>query len=179
MINHMKMNINELLFDEVKNKLFDLPTDLLFKKVSENFQNENLQYFGMCFCQKRLMDAYNCTFEEFKTPQFIISDCFFAGILARKLYNINDTDDAIIEIRNILTEQTLSVFDILKGWFVGEVDFFEKSFNFIEKSILKMEKYTNLVGERGCLQDSLSIMYAFFLFGTVLSVQINSDSEII
>lgn len=158
MISYMEMNINEAIFDEVKNKLFDLPTYPLFKKVPEIFQNENFQYFGMCFCQKRLLDAYNCTFKEYKTPKSVIFDCFFAGVLARKLYNINDTDDAIIEIRNILTEQTLSVFDILKGWFVGEVDFFEKSFNFIEKSILKMEKYTNLVGERGCLQDSLSIL---------------------
>ena len=96
------MNINEALFNEVKNKLLDLPTDPLFKKVSENFQNENLQYFGICFCQKRLLDAYNCTFKEYKTPNSIISDCFIAGVLARKLYNINDTDDAIIEIRNIL-----------------------------------------------------------------------------
>ena len=175
----MKMNINEALFDEVKNKLLDLPTDLLFKKVPENFQNENLQYFGMCFCQKRLLNAYNCTFKEYKTPNSIISDCFFAGVLARKLYNINDTDDAIIEIRNILTEQTLSVFDILKGWFVGDVEFFEKLFKLIEKSILKMENHTNIVGERSCLQDSLSIMYAFFLFGTALSIQMNSNSEII
>lgn len=173
------MNINEALFEKVKNELFDLPTDLLFKKVPENFQNKEIQYFGVCYCQKRLLDAYNCTFKEYKTPNSIFSDCFFAGVLAKKLYNINDTDDAIIEIRNILTEQTISVYEILKGWFVGEVEDFENLYDFIEKSISKMENYANLVGEKGCLQDSLSIMYAFFLFGTVLSVQINSDSEII
>lgn len=175
----MDMNINEALFEKVKNELLDLPTDPLFKKNPENFQNEGFQYFGICFCQKRLLDAYNCNLEEFKTPKSVIFDCFFAGILARKLYNINDTDDAIIEIRNILTEQTLSVFDILKGWFVGEVEDFENLYDFIEKSISKMENYANLVGEKGCLQDNLSIMYAFFLFGTTPSVQINSDSEII
>ena len=179
MINYMEMNINEALFNEVKNKLLDLPTDPLFKKVPENFQNENFQYFGMCFCQKRLLDAYNCTFKEYKTPKSVIFDCFFAGILARKLYNINDTDDAIIKIRNFLTEQTLSVFDILKVWFVGEVEVFEEIFDFIEKSIVKLENYANLVSERSCLQDNLSVMFAFFLFGTVLLSQINCDSEII
>lgn len=80
------------------------------------------------------------------------------------------SDDAVCDIRNILTEQTLSVFDILKGWFVGEVEIFEISFDFIKKTISKMEKYANLVGEKCCLQDGLSIMYTFFLFGTALSV---------
>ena len=37
----MEMNINEAIFDEVKNKLFDLPTDPLFKKVPENFPWKN------------------------------------------------------------------------------------------------------------------------------------------
>ena len=175
----MKMNINKVLFDEVKNELFDLPTDPQFKKVSENFQNEELQYFAMCFCQKRLLEAYNCTFKEFKTPKSILSDCFFAGILAMKLYKINNSDDAVCDIRNILTERTLSVFDILKGWFVGEIEIFEISFDFIKKTLSNMEDYANLVGEKCCLQDSLSIMYTFFLFGTALSIQMNSDSEII
>lgn len=49
----MKLNINEKLFNEVKNELLDLPTDPQFKKVPENFQNDKLQYFAMCFCQKR------------------------------------------------------------------------------------------------------------------------------
>ena len=175
----MKLNVNEALFNKVKKELLDLPTDPQFKKVPENFQNDKLQYFAMCFCQKRLIDAYNCTFNEFKTPNSIISDCFFAGILAMKLYSINMSDDAVCDIRNILTEQTLSVFDILKGWFVGEVEDFENLYDFIEKSISKMEKYTNLVSERSCLQDNLSVMFAFFLFGTVLLSQINCDSEII
>lgn len=175
----MKLNINEKLFNEVKNELFDLPTDPFFKKVSENFQNENLQYFGICFCQKRLLDAYNCTFKEYKTPKSVIFDCFFAGVLAIKLYKINNSDDAVCDIRNILTEQTISVYDFLKGWFVGEVEDFENLYDFIEKSISKMEKYTNLVSERSCLQDNLSVMFAFFLFGTALSIQMNSDSEII
>lgn len=174
----MDMNINEALFDEVKNKLFDLPTDPLFKKVSENFQNENLQYFGMCFCQKRLMDAYNCTFKEYKTPNSIISDCFFAGVLARKLYNINNTDDAIIEIRNILTEQTLSVYEILKGWFVGEVEVFENLSVISEKSIIKMKNYLKYIDVSSCsLCNALTVMYAVFLCGA--SMTLNSNSEII
>ena len=176
----MKVKVNEALFEKVKNELLDLPTDPLFKKVPENFQNENLKYFGICFCQKRLLDAYNCTFKEYKTPKSVIFDCFFAGVLTRKLYSINDTDDAIIEIRNILTEQTTSVYEILKRWFANEIEVFEILFDFIEKCIIRMKNYLNHIDVTTCsLCNALTVMYAFFLFGTVLSVQINSDSEII
>ncbi len=156
----------EHLKEILKNKIGPISMDVI--------ENETINCFGDYFTQTLLLRVFNCPEKEFENSEFLISSCFYGGIITNLIYQNTDKTDleyvgkiqSILELNLFHTEELLKTsIDVLGK--VGWLEDIEK-----RKEVLLRQSLTHQlnVNETG-LQLMLTTLYGIFMIAAAIELR--------
>ena len=138
------------------------------------FEDKALTNYANFFTQKFLLGVYNANRNDFEDSKFLVSSCFYAGIVTNLIYKNVDKNDienvgnlqSVLELNLFCTEELLKTsIDVLGevGWLVDIED---------KKEILFQQFLTHQINiNENSLQEVLTILYTIFIVSVSLELQ--------
>lgn len=155
----------EHLKELLENKIGPVSMDII--------ENETIRGFGDYFTQMLLLRAFNCPQKEFNNSEFLISSCFYGGIIANLVYQKTDRTDleyvgkiqSILEINVFCTEELLKTSIGVLGK-VGWLKEIEK-----KKDILLCQSLTHQLDiNKTGLQVMLTTLFGIFMVSAAMEL---------
>lgn len=138
------------------------------------FENKTIMSFADFFTQKFVMGVYNSNKTEFEDSNFLVSSCFYAGIVTNLIYrNIDKSEieyvgtlQSVLELNLFCTEELLKTSIEVLGE-VGWLDMIEN-----KKDILFKQSFTHRINiNQSNLQIVLTTLFTVFMISASLELQ--------
>ena len=138
------------------------------------FENKTVISFADFFTQKFLIGVYNSNRAEFESSEFLVSSCFYAGIVTNLIYqNIDKTDiEYVGTLQSVLELNLFCIEELLKTSIdvLGEVGWLENIED--KKKILFQQSLTHQIDfNEKSLQMVLTTFYTIFMVSAALELR--------